>query len=72
MTRRAFIRAAVVAIAATIAGNQDDDDDNDEAPGRPGAVFVSGLCRYITTIDTGYCRYILGTKINQTGEGTPR
>lgn len=41
MTRRAFIKAAVVAIAATIAGSQDDDDDERQAPGRPGA----DLCR---------------------------
>lgn len=72
MTRRAFIKAAVIAIAATIAGNQDDDDDNERGPRETGGRFVSGLCRYITTIDTGYCRYILGTKINPTGEGTPR
>lgn len=70
MTRRAFIKAAVIAIAATIAGNQDDDDKR--GPRETGGRFVSGLCRYITTVDRGYCRYILGIKINPTGEGTPR
>lgn len=71
MTRRAFIKAAVIAIAATIAGNQDDDDDK-RGPRETGGRFVSGLCRYITTVDGGYCRYILGIKISPTGEGTPR